>query len=376
MFSLKEIQAKIKENLRKCYDSGTQAADLNIMRGLSFIKPDQRCSTGRSRNLFQQQQQQQQSNQRDSSDYSQIGDDFCSSADNGLYPIGGQIPALANAIIEFDSEVNSARLHFDSVDAWSDSIATTLLLKSSKRDELRFYHFKGFSEAPVNYRTFDLSKLSANATQPKSTINISNTPLTSLQFEATHPTSNTRQIVTQPNLFVLSSRSNQIFKLKMSACESYKACGECLVSADPYCGWCTTLNECTSQAKCLARDLSDTRLDAASNSQWLNGAQLKLKNGTQSNLIDSMCVDIESVEPAVAYKGGADWIEIKFRKDIQQFSAENATNYQCVFVAPHSDSYEAPIDGVSGSFELRTDAVQVSASKLKCSLPHLTKLQG
>ena len=57
MFSLEQIQQKITENLRKCYDSGTHSSDQNVMRGLSFIKPDQRCSqtNSRSRNLYQQQ---------------------------------------------------------------------------------------------------------------------------------------------------------------------------------------------------------------------------------------------------------------------------------------------------------------------------------
>jgi hypothetical protein len=383
MFSLKEIQAKIKENLRKCYDSGTQTSDLNIMRGLSFIKPDQRCSTGRNRNLFQQQQQQhnqqqQQQQQSDSSnDYSQIGDDFCSSADNGLYPIGGQIPAISNAQLEFDSNADEQRLYFDSIDVWSDSIATTFLLKSSKRDELRYYHFKGLNESPVNYRTIDLTKIVAlNADKKIAAQSTVRVPVTSIQFETLSPLVASPQhaqlVSTQPNIFVLTG-SNQILKLKMSSCESYKTCGECLLSMDPYCGWCAHSNECTTQAKCLNNELDQTTsapttTPGAQSSKWLNGVQLKLNNGNKAvahtNLIDSMCVDIESVEPSIVYKESTEWIEITFRKDIQQISSkENSSNYQCIFMT-------------SNNVEIKTDAVQVSSAKLKCPLPHASKLQG
>jgi hypothetical protein len=179
MFSLKDIQNKIKENLRRCYDAGQQAADSNIMRGLSFIKPDQRCNTGRNRNLFQQQRDSKSSGSSSSSsdDYSQIGDDFCSSADNGLYPIGGHIPAESNALLEFDG-VDPEKLYFDSLDVWSDPIATTFLLKSSKRLELKYYHFKGFQERPVNYRTINLASAAKPFPQTKTRISQVN----SLQF--------------------------------------------------------------------------------------------------------------------------------------------------------------------------------------------------
>ena len=97
--------------------------------------------------------------------------------------------------------------------------------------------------------------------------------------------------------------------------------------------------------------------------------QLKLNNGNKgaaahTNLIDSMCVDIESVEPSIVYKESTEWIEITFRKDIQQISTkENSSNYQCIFMA-------------SNNVEIKTDAVQVSSAKLKCPLPHASKLQG
>ena len=80
----------------------------------------------------------------------------------------------------------------------------------------------------------------------------------------------------------------------MSLCETYKTCGEFLLSMNPYCGWCANSNECTTQTKCLNNDVINQHLSSSalsgsqSNLKWANGVQLKLpKNGTtHTNLID------------------------------------------------------------------------------------------
>ena len=72
IFPMQQIQSTIKQNLNRCYNNYN---DEPIMRGLSFIKPDQRCSSkANARRVFRQQQHQDSS----------IGDDFCSTADNGM----------------------------------------------------------------------------------------------------------------------------------------------------------------------------------------------------------------------------------------------------------------------------------------------------
>ena len=117
----------------------------------------------------------------------------------------------------------------------------------------------------------------------------------------------------------------------MSLCETYKTCGECLLSMNPFYGWCANSNKCTTQTKCLNNDVINQHISSSqSNLKWLNGVQLKLsKNGTtHTNLIDSMCVDIESVEPSFVYKDIDEWIENTLRKDIQQMAnKENETKY-------------------------------------------------
>lgn len=332
VYPIKLIQAKIKENIRKCYNN----EQANVMRGLNFIKPDQKCSSSRSIKKTL------------SSDYSQINDDFCSSADNGLYPIGGQIPAISNAILEFDtaSSLKQAQIYFDSIQVYTDSVATSLILMSNKREEIRFYNLvKLVNSDPILFRSI---RLSSNE-DTRFNADLIKTPLTNLQFELNSDLST-------PNL-ILSSK-NSLVKLKMSSCESYKTCNECLIkssSTDPYCGWCSLSNECTTKAKCMSTDTS-TLLSSDISTKWLNGAKLQAPNDTL--MLESMCVDIDRIEPLWTYKTESEWIEINFRKELVVLQN---SSYQCVFT------------NALGSF--KTDALQITSNKLKCSLPHMSKLQ-
>jgi hypothetical protein len=85
-----------------------------------------------------------------------------------------------------------------------------------------------------------------------------------------------------------------------------------------------------------------------------------------------MCVDIERVEPSIKYKHDSEWVEVEFRDKLQAAgepgtgSAGNSSEYNCVFRRHGSTG------GQLG--ELRTEALAISPSKLKCPLPHPSKL--
>lgn len=123
VFPMRSVSAKIHENINRCYNSD---ADSAVMRGLNFIKPDQRCSYSTRRVAS--------------------ADDYCmSSADNGLYPIGGTVPLQASSIVEFDtgSKQDKFAVHFDSMQfisrpASADS-AGLLVLMSNVRSDLWFF---------------------------------------------------------------------------------------------------------------------------------------------------------------------------------------------------------------------------------------------
>ncbi|CAF0765273.1 unnamed protein product [Brachionus calyciflorus] len=297
IFSMKEIQLKFKENIRKCYNS-------EVMRGLNFIKPDQKCSSKRLR--FNENE-------------NFINDDFCSSADNGLYPIGGQIPVQSNALIEFIDHF------YDSIQLMKSDLTNTLALLSNRLNTVNLYSFDNIDKIRV-YRSILLN---------------------SQNNENFLPISQNMNFDTEGHLYLINK--NDIVKLKMSNCEAYLTCGECLrvsMSTEPYCGWCSTTNQCSRKSECSIDD-----------SKWLNGLNMNL-NLTNSLNLESLCVDIEKIEPAFTYKNSADWIEINFRKEL---NLKKNSTYQCVFTS---------------DIELETDAILTSNNKLKCPMPHLSKLEN
>ena len=80
-----------------------------------------------------------------------------------------------------------------------------------------------------------------------------------------------------------------------------------------------------------------------------------------------MCVDVQSIDPTVStLSSQTEWIQVNFRKDLPPLSEAqspgNSSDYQCVFVD-------------SGNKLLKTEAFQITATKLKCSVPHFSKLR-
>ena len=257
-----------------------------MWRGLSFIKPDQKCgSTQRGQ------------------DY--LSDEFCASADNGLYPIGGQIATSSNAVLEIDSS-----LPFDSVGAWSDDITSGLVLSSSRRGEVKLFQLKPSIMSLVHYRTVNIDH----------TTPIDNKNGLLFDYSSSPPT-------------LLLSARNSVNRVRLSNCDTLSTCFQCLSHVDPYCGWCPSSGQCSSRSLCPEP------------AKWLKA--------NESTAVDSLCVDVDSIEPHLVHKTNGEWLQVNFRKTIP---AANST-YACVFVA-------------SGDTRLSTDAVQISPTRLKCPAPH------
>ncbi len=326
VFSMRQIQEKIKENLNKCYNVYESQ---NVMRGLSFIKPDQRCSSVTRPRYHTP-------DNFESSSQSLIGDDFCSTADNnGIYPIGGRIPAPASASIEFDTEILPE--FFDSLQVWSETPATSLILMSNRLQKIQMFHMRSPYQIDNPYRTHSLSA-TLNTAQSSSS------SLKSLQL-------------TESTIFATSN--SEVYSLKLTACHTKYTCNECIAHTDPHCGWCSGLNKCTTQPECaLVANETD------SNKAWVSGVHLNSADSfDRINLLNSMCIDVVSIEPVVSTLAlSPEWIQVNFRKEIPLVNTSG--EYQCVF-------------GVSGNKDLiiTTDAFQMSSVKLKCSTPHYSKLQ-
>uniref|UniRef100_A0A8C5B5W2 Plexin A2 n=1 Tax=Gadus morhua TaxID=8049 RepID=A0A8C5B5W2_GADMO len=53
-------------------------------------------------------------------------------------------------------------------------------------------------------------------------------------------------------LYVMSER--QVTQVPIESCEQYGTCGECLSSGDPHCGWCVLHNMCSQRSRCERAD--------------------------------------------------------------------------------------------------------------------------
>lgn len=158
LFSMRHVQSRIRENVRQCHQNRH-----DLMRGLSFIKPDQQCRTS---NMFDRESPLQHDQQQQHSDIDSDSD-FCSLADNGLYPIGGQLAAQSIAVLEFES-TDAKPMQFDTlqvaesgqeVDSQDDdetlelkSEAFDIILLSNKLQELHMFNIKSLNSIPVLYR--------------------------------------------------------------------------------------------------------------------------------------------------------------------------------------------------------------------------------
>lgn len=93
--------------------------------------------------------------------------DFCSLADNGLYPIGGQLAAQSIAVLEFES-TDTKPMQFDTLQVAENgqeedndeddtnseqkSEAFDIILLSNKLQELHMFNIKSLNSIPVLYR--------------------------------------------------------------------------------------------------------------------------------------------------------------------------------------------------------------------------------
>lgn len=317
VFPMRAVTAKIHENINRCYNSD---AESQVMRGLNFIKPDQKCSYSSRRTTS--------------------ADDYCaSSADNGLYPIGGSLPLQANSILEFDTSVQQQQdkhsIQFDSMQFVSkrstdtNSPGTLALMSNSRAEIWLFRMHSSIYNEPELIRQVKLqpdSESSSNSQQ------IVKTPLTNMEVIDDDNDGS-------PSLLVVAKST--LFKIELDSCASFKSCEQC-VSKSPHCGWCA--GECTTAAQCIPGPAS-----------WLTAAS--------KSESESVCVDIVRVHPERKFKYDNEWVEVEFKRELSTLAPVNSS-FECVF---RHDVDEESL--------LRTDAVVMSSNKLKCALPHLSKIK-
>ena len=327
-FKLSDIQDKFRVNIDKCYNED------GVMRGLSFIKPDQMCLATKT-------------GIRNSNGH--IEDDFCSSAENGLYPIGGTVPIQSNALIQFDAK------YYESLTIYQSQMSSTLMLKSQKLNTLDMFNV---DEDRLNEQNL-LSYRSVQVVDIQNNVNIKDKYLPKIKDTA----------VDQQAHVVYVLQQNQLAEVKMSMCEQYTSCGQCMsrsIRDEPYCGWCSATNKCTTQDICDAKWLSIHNL---------NTSTVHANRNSIEQAVQSMCVDIEFVQPNKIYLNTIDqWINIKFRYNLNSIVNNNNNNkmdeikdnnkYTCVFTNENLNDKL-----------LETRAVEINTYELKCPMPHLTLIK-
>ncbi|XP_071960878.1 plexin-A4-like [Antedon mediterranea] len=106
------------------------------------------------------------------------------------------------------------------------------------------------------------------------------------------------------SIYVITKQ--QITKVPVAECEQYTTCSECLGVGggvgDPYCGWCTLMNRCSTY-------------DTCSSGVWL--------------AYNDICISIDSVSPPnLPYNDGASTLEIKFTN---LPALTGSDSYLCIF---------------------------------------------
>jgi len=93
--------------------------------------------------------------------------------------------------------------------------------------------------------------------------------------------SGTRMHQNNVDLLILTTRRLQ--RIKIADCTQLNFCGECLNKRDPFCGWCSLQNECTTEDNCRGAGIVDRRF---SGRPWLSlGAK-------------HQCVHLENITPS------------------------------------------------------------------------------
>lgn len=163
----------------------------NGFRGLDFISPDMRCVPTKLQT---------------------IGEDFCGLDVNS--PLGGDQPITAVAVLKFKD-------YLTSIAATSSSGYTVV--------------FIGTGNGYLKKIVVESSTVANEYAEIP--ISVGSPILKDMLFDNQNM-----------HLYVMSR--SQVAKVKVYDCSGYKTCGECLGAHDPYCGWCSLENKCSSRSTC------------------------------------------------------------------------------------------------------------------------------
>uniref|UniRef100_A0A8C5FQ70 Sema domain-containing protein n=1 Tax=Gadus morhua TaxID=8049 RepID=A0A8C5FQ70_GADMO len=190
VFTLREINARIKERLQSCYQ-GEGHLELHWLLG-----KDVQCTKPVP-----------------------IDDHFCGLDIN--QPLGG------SQLVSSQALYTESRDRLTSVTSYVYNGHSVVFL-GTRSGMLKKVRVHGSPQAGVVYETLSVMKDSSSI-------------LRDMAFS-----------LDRSYLYVLSE--TQVVQVPVEACDQYSTCSECLSSADPHCGWCVLLNMCSRRDRCPRAD--------------------------------------------------------------------------------------------------------------------------
>ncbi|XP_032349507.1 LOW QUALITY PROTEIN: plexin-C1 [Camelus ferus] len=68
----------------------------------------------------------------------------------------------------------------------------------------------------------------------------------------------------EKNIYIYLTAGKEVRRIRVANCSKHESCLECLAAADPYCGWCHSLQRCTFKEDCVHLKNSENWLDISS----------------------------------------------------------------------------------------------------------------
>ncbi|XP_049638819.1 plexin-C1 [Suncus etruscus] len=80
------------------------------------------------------------------------------------------------------------------------------------------------------------------------------------------------------NIYIYLTAGKEVRRIPVASCGRRQSCSQCLMAADPHCGWCHSLQRCTFKEDCVHSDNSENWLDISSGSKACPQIHLFRKN--------------------------------------------------------------------------------------------------
>ncbi|XP_062575904.1 plexin-B-like, partial [Saccostrea cucullata] len=292
LFSMPEVKKKVLSNIKTCLNGSTEyAANLKYKYGLKCTKVDTSSFTD-----------------------SEL---LCSSSLNLI--IDGKTPVVSAPVIQFPATENNP-----------ESLAVTITGEHTVA-------FLGTSNGHIRKVVLKTS-INAELYDSAFVVDQGHTIKQDMVFDDS-----------QMYLFAMSDR--KVAKIPVQNCSRYTTCRDCLLSNDPYCGWCVLGHRCSLKSNCYN----------PTNIRWVNGPKQ-----------ESRCLEILNVSPPMLHVSQ----NIALNLTINNLPRDDNITYNCVFSLPNGNQILSPAVQWSFGTECRNPNVENLRISFNSSLGYINVSLG